>query len=318
VDRVGSAQSNIVLANLGVNRNHPDYFPILVMNQILGAGASSRLFMNLREEKGYTYGAYSSFDSRRLTGLFEATAEVRSAVTGDSLKEFFYELNRIRDEKVGENEIEDAKNFLTGVFPIRAETQEGLTNLIVAQKLYGLPDNYLQTYRDNVMGVTIDEIQRVANQYINPDKMALVIVGDAEEILKQAKSFAEKIEIFDTEGNPQDIEKYEQKENENPANVNGKWNLLIELQGQNLPVSFELNQTDSSFTGNFESPFGTGTVQQGLVTGSKIKGIILMDFQGQEVEISLNGNIENVTSIKGILVPNMEGLPDLPFSGEKA
>jgi predicted Zn-dependent peptidase len=317
VDRVGSAQSNIVLANLGVERTNPDYFPILVMNQILGAGASSRLFMNIREEKGYTYGAYSSFDSRRLTGSFEATAEVRTTVTGDSLKEFFYELNRIRDEKVGENEIQDAKNFLMGVFPIRAETQEGLTNLIVAQKLYGLPEDYLQTYRDKINAVTIEDIQRVANQYIHPDKIALVIVGDAEEILKQAKSYAEKVEIFDTYGNPQDIAKYERTGDEPSANVNGKWNLNIEIQGQELSVSFDLIQTDSTFTGSFESPFGAGEVKEGSVNGNKIKGTILVDFQGQEVEIMLNGNVENENSIKGILAPQMDGLPDLPFTGNK-
>lgn len=317
VDRVGSAQANIVLSNLGIERTNPDYFPILVMNQILGAGASSRLFMNIREDKGYTYGAYSSFDSRRLTGSFEATAEVRTAVTGDSLKEFFYELNRIRDDKVGENEIQDAKNFLTGVFPIRAETQEGLTNLIVAQKLYGLPDDYLQTYRDKIDAVTIEDVQRVANQYIHPPKLALIIVGDAEEILKQAKSYADKIEIFDTDGNPQDISKYEQKTDEPPANVNGKWNLQIDFQGQNLPVSFELNQTDSLFTGSFESPFGAGDIQEGSINGNKIKGNIAVDFQGQKVEISLNGNVENETSIKGILAPQMDGLPDLPFTGNK-
>ena len=113
---------------------------------------------------------------RKLAGDFEATAEVRTAVTGDSLKEFFYELNRIRDEKVSEDELADAKNFLTGVFPIRAETQEGLTNLIVSQELYDLPSDYLQTYRTDVNAVTVDEVLRVANKYINPEEMAIIIV----------------------------------------------------------------------------------------------------------------------------------------------
>ena len=182
VDRAGSAQSNIVLANLGIERTNPDYFSVLLMNQILGAGASSRLFMNIREEKGYTYGAYSNFDSRRLAGAFEASAEVRTEVTGASLKEFFFELERIRDTKVSETELLDAKNFLTGVFPIRAETQEGLTNLIVAQKLYGLPEDYLQTYRDKVNAVTVDDVQNAAEKYIHPEQIAMVLVGDAEEI----------------------------------------------------------------------------------------------------------------------------------------
>lgn len=201
VDRPGSAQSNIVLTNLGVKRTDPDYFPLIVMNQVLGAGASSRVFMNLREEKGYTYGAYTRLETKKLAGDFEATAEVRTAVTGDSLKEFFYELDRIRTEKVGEQELADAKNFLTGVFPLRAETQEGLTNLIVNQHLYGLPENYLQTYRENVDAVTADEVQQVAIKHVRPNEMAIVIVGDADEVLPQANDYAASVEIFDTEGN---------------------------------------------------------------------------------------------------------------------
>lgn len=317
VDRAGSAQSNIVLSNLGIERKNPDYFPVIVMNQILGAGASSRLFMNLREEKGYTYGAYASFDSRRLTGAFEATAEVRTQVTGDSLKEFFYELEKIRNEKVSDEELQDAKNFLTGVFPIRAETQEGLTNLIVAQKLYDLPDDYLQTYRENVNAVTVEEIQQVANKYVHPENLAIVIVGDAADVLKQANSYASKIEIFDTEGKLQDIAKYEQAADEPPANINGKWNLTIEFQGQNLPVSMDLLQEDSVFKGNFESPLGAGTVKEGNVSGSIVKATILVDFQGQEVDVLLNGNVEKENLIKGILSTQMEGLPDLPFVGSR-
>ncbi len=201
VDRQGSAQSSIVLTNLGIKRTDIDYFPVIVMNQVLGAGASSRMFMNLREEKGYTYGAYTRLGTKKLAGDFEATAEVRTPVTGDSLKEFFYELDRIRDDKIGDDEMADAKNFLTGVFPIRAETQEGLTNLVVNQHLYGLPDDYLQTYRENVDAVTAEDVQRVAIKHVRPDEMAIVIVGDAGEVLPQAKEYAETVEIFDTEGN---------------------------------------------------------------------------------------------------------------------
>jgi zinc protease len=200
VDRAGSAQSNIVLTNLAVPRTHPDYFPLLVMNQVLGAGASSRVFMNLREEKGYTYGAYTRLELKKLAGDIEATAEVRTAVTGDSLKEFFYELDRIRNTDVAAEEMADAKSFLTGVFPIRAETQEGLTNLIVNQYLYNLPEDYLQTYRDNVNAVTADDLRRVAIEHIRPFEMAIVIVGDAAEVLPQVESYSDSVEIFDTEG----------------------------------------------------------------------------------------------------------------------
>lgn len=201
IDRPGSAQSNIVIGNNGIKRTSSDYFPLLLMHTILGANASSRLFMNLREEKGYTYGAYSNLDARRLAGTFRTTAEVRTAVTGASLHEFFYELNRIRDDAVSQEEITNAKSYLTGVFPIRIETQEGLTDQLVSIKMYNLPDDYLKIYRDRVNAVTTEDIQRVAQTYVRPDQAAVVVVGDAAEITDQIKPYAEEIEYYDTEGN---------------------------------------------------------------------------------------------------------------------
>jgi len=157
--------------------------------------------MNLREEKGYTYGAYTNLDARRLAGTFRATAEVRTPVTGASLREFFYELNRIRDEPVSAEEIRNAKSYLTGVFPIRIETQDGLIDQLVSIKMFGLPDDYLRTYRDKVSAVSTDDIQRVARQYVTPDRAALVVVGDVAEVSDQIKPFADEIQIYDTEGN---------------------------------------------------------------------------------------------------------------------
>ncbi len=201
VDRPGSAQSNIVIANEAIKRTSPDYFPMLLMHTILGANASSRLFMNLREQKGYTYGAYSNLDARRLAGTFRATAEVRTAVTGASLHEFFYELDRIRDEAVSEDEITNAQSYLSGVFPIRIETQDGLIDQLVNMKMLDLPDDYLRTYRDRVNAVTTEEIRKAAQNYVTPNQAAVVIVGDAAEIMEQIKPYSEKIEVYDTEGN---------------------------------------------------------------------------------------------------------------------
>ena len=202
VDRPGSAQSNIVIANEGITRTSPDYFPMLLMHTILGANASSRLFMNLREEKGYTYGAYSNLDARRLAGTFRATAEVRTPVTGASLHEFFYELGRIRDEAVSAEELKNAKSYLAGVFPIRIETQDGLIDQLVSIRMYDLPPDYLETYRDRINAVTAADIQRVAQAHVTPDKAAVVIVGDAAEISEQVKPYAETIELYDTDGKP--------------------------------------------------------------------------------------------------------------------
>jgi predicted Zn-dependent peptidase len=171
------------------------------MHTILGANASSRLFMNLREQKGYTYGAYSNLDARRMAGTFRASAEVRTAVTGPSLHEFFYELNRIRDEAVSEAEINNAKSYLTGVFPIRIETQDGLIDQFVNIRMFELPDDYLNTYRDRISAVTTADIQRVAQRYVQPDRAAIVIVGDGAEVTEQVKQFSTEIEFYDTEGN---------------------------------------------------------------------------------------------------------------------
>jgi zinc protease len=200
VDRPGSAQSNIVIANLGLRRTHPDYFPALVMHTILGANASSRLFMNLREEKGYTYGAYTNLDARRDAGSFRATAEVRTPVTGDSLREFFYEFGRIRDEEVSEKELRDAKSYLTGIFPIRLESLDGLIDQLVQIRMFSLPADYLETYRDRVQAVTRREVMRVAREYVTPDRAAIVIVGDAAALGDQIAPYADAVELYDHGG----------------------------------------------------------------------------------------------------------------------
>jgi zinc protease len=315
VDRPGSAQSNIVLASPAIKRDSDDYFAFMLMNQILGAGASSRLFMNLREEKGYTYGAYSSIDARRLAGSFEATSEVRSAVTGESLKEFFYELKRIRDEKVSEEELTDAKNFLTGVFPIRAETQEGLTNLIVSQKLYNLPEDYLQTYRDKINEITIEDIERVAKEYVAPEKIAVVIVGDTENILEQVKDYASTIEIYDTEGNIQNMENYNQENTGETADVAGKWNLKLEAMGQELKVTLNLTQTEAEVSGTIETMFGNGEITYGRVKGNQITATAQAEVQGQSAEFTITGEVEEDT-MKGALTTQMIPMP-LEFTGTR-
>ena len=317
VDRPGSLQSNIVLANLAIDRSNPDFFPVLVMNQVLGAGASSRLFMNLREAKGYTYGAYSRFDTKRLAGNFETNAEVRTPVTGDSLKEFFYEINRIRNEKATEKELKDAKSFLTGVFPLRAETQEGLTNLLVSQQLYDLPADYLQTYRDKVNAITLEDVERVAKKYIAPDKIAIVVVGDAEEILKQVKPYSPKIEVFDADGKPMDVSSFGKDSNGTFAMVGGVWNLTIDFQGQAVPVTLTLKQDNAKVSGTLDSAMVKGEMTDAKVIGNKIIGVVKTQMGGQAMELNINGTVEGDT-MKGTVTIPMPGAPPLSFTGTRA
>ncbi|HUR96832.1 MAG TPA: pitrilysin family protein [Pyrinomonadaceae bacterium] len=315
VDRPGSAQTNIVLANIAFERNHPDYFPALVMNQILGAGASSRVFMNLREEKGYTYGAYTRLDAKRSAGDFEATAEVRTQVTGDSLREFFYELERIRTDRVSDEELADAKNFLTGVFPIRAETQEGLTNLIVNQQLYDLPADYLQTYRANVEAISAVDVERVANKYIQPDSLAIVLVGDAKDVLPQVRSYTDQINILDTVGNKMDLASYEEDPNAEEVDVAGTWELSLDFQGQQLPVTLTLEQNGERISGKIETVLGSGNIDDGTVKGDRITATANTEIQGQSVEFSITGSVKS-DSMSGTLSAPI--IPDsLSFEGKR-
>ena len=315
VDRPGSAQSNIVVSNLGVHRNHPDYFPLLLMNQVLGAGASSRVFMNLREEKGYTYGAYTRLDMKKLGGEFEATAEVRTPVTGESLKEFFYELERIRDEDVPDQELSDAKAYLTGVFPIRAETQEGMTSLIVGQQLHGLPSDYLQTYRDHVNAVTAEDVRRVARTHIRPGEAAIVIVGDAGEVVPQVGDFAAAIEIFDTEKNPKNLAEYDSDESGEPAHLAGVWELTLDFQGQSVPITMELTQEGSNVNGKLATMLGDGEIKEGRVNGTKFSATASTEMQGQSLDLSINGVI-NGEGIAGTISAPIIPAP-LTFTGQR-
>jgi len=317
VDRPGSAQSNIALANIALARTSPDYFPVLLMNQILGGGASSRLFMNLREEKGYTYGAYSSFDMRKTAGAFEASAEVRTDVTGASLKEFFTELDRIRTEEVPAQELQDAKNYLTGVFPIRLETQEGLTGQILATQLYDLRTDYLATYREKINAVTASDIQRVAQKYITPDRLAIVIVGDAAAISEQIKPFAEKIEYFDASGKSKELNKTMNNSAENTT-ADGTWNLSVSTPQGDLPISVTLTTNGSNLGGTINSPlFGNADITGGSVDGNKVNAVSAVSFQGQSIEVKINGTIEG-NSMKGSVTASIPGIPELSFTGTKA
>jgi len=166
------------------------------MHTILGGNASARLFMNLREEKGYTYGAYTQLDARRLAGSFRATTEVRGGVTGASLKEIFYELDRIRDEDVSDKELSDAKTYLTGIFPIRLETQEGLVDQLVQIRVHDLAPDYLETYRERIQRVTKEDVRRAAQRNVTPDRAAVVVVGDGAQIREQIAPYVARVEDF--------------------------------------------------------------------------------------------------------------------------
>ena len=308
VDRPGSAQSNIVIANSGITRTNPDYFPLLLMHTVLGATASSRLFMNLREEKGYTYGAYSNLDARRSAGSFRATAEVRSAVTGDSLKEFFYELDRIGSTPVSDKEIADAKSYLTGVFPIRLETQEGLTDQLVQIKMLGLPNDYLQNYRDRVQAVTVEEIQRVAAKYIRPDEAALIVVGDGASVLDQIKPYCDDIEIYNTAGKRKTAET-------SATDPVGSWTVEVETPlGQSIPATLTIARANGGFTAVIHSEMGDADLGTIELNNNSFHSVTSLEMDGHAVEADVSARFDG-DRVEGLL--KLQNAPELPFSGTK-
>jgi len=176
-----AAQSQIRIGWVGVPRSTADYFPLLVLNTILGGSFTSRLNQNLREEHGYSYGASSRFDMRLSAGAFQAGAGVQTDKTADALREFFKELKGIA-APVGAEELAKAKNYVALSFPGEFETITDLTAHLEEMAIYKLPDTYFSQYIANVQAVTAAAVQKAAATYIQPDKFAVVVVGDRKAI----------------------------------------------------------------------------------------------------------------------------------------
>lgn len=191
VDRQGSVQADIRVGRWAVDRTHPDYFPLLMAHTIFGGGASSRMFMNIREEKGYAYDAGSSFSARRTGGLFTARTQVRNDVVEPALEAVLAEMKRMGSEAVGKNELEFAKNYRSGLFVIQLETPSGLAAQLIGVKMNGLTNDYLEKYVTNIRAVAPEQVQAVGARYIDPAKSVVVLVGDADAIAGKLEKFGE-------------------------------------------------------------------------------------------------------------------------------
>jgi zinc protease len=201
IDRPGSVQTVLQLGNLGIERTSPDYFPMLLADRVLGGGPAARLFLNLREDKGYTYGAYSGFGGSKFRGTWQSSSEVRTEVTEGAMKEFMYELKRLRDEKVSAEELENAKRAIVGSFALSLEQPQFLLQNIITQKIYDLPADYWDTYPQKVAAVTVEDIQNVAQKYIDLDHLQVIAVGDASKAREVLTKYG-KVEVIDADGKP--------------------------------------------------------------------------------------------------------------------
>jgi zinc protease len=199
VDRPGSVQTTVVLGNIAIDRRDQDYIALNVANHIIGGGPAARLFLNLREEKGYTYGVYSSFTALKYPGPWRAGGDVRTEVTAEAMTEFYKEFQRIRDEKVPASELDEAKRAIVAGFALSLESPEELLGYAIVRKIYGFPVDYWDTYPAQVMAVTADDIQRVARKYINPENLQVVAVGDVSKIRPVLEKYG-PVEVYDAEG----------------------------------------------------------------------------------------------------------------------
>jgi len=187
VNKPDAVQTEVRVGHIGIPRKHPDYMAVNLAIRILGGEGSNRLHQILRTQRGLTYGAQANMDTLKETGDFEAETNTRSEATGEVLRLIVDEFWRIQRERVSEYELADAKAYLTGSFPLTIETPQSIAMQVVNVLFYGLPLEQLQTFRERVNAVSVDDIQRVAREFLRPDRLSVVLVGNASAFASQLK-----------------------------------------------------------------------------------------------------------------------------------
>src|SRR5207244_2197606 len=185
VNKPDAVQTELRVGHIGVPRKSPDYMALNLAVRILGGEGSNRLHQVLRTERGLTYGAQASFDTLKWSGDIEAETNTRSEATGEVLRLIVDEFWRLQRDRVGERELADAKAYLTGSFPLTIETPDQIAMQVLNVIFYDLPLEHLQTFRERVNAVTVDDVQRVARLYLKPDNLSVVLVGNAAAFTKQ-------------------------------------------------------------------------------------------------------------------------------------
>jgi predicted Zn-dependent peptidase len=201
IDRPGSVQTEIFVGNLAVKRVDPDYIPLRVLNRVLGGGVASRLFLDLREEKGYTYGAYSNVTGNIYPGILAARTEVRNAVTDGSIHELLLQLERMQQEAVPGEELENSRRSIVADFALSLERPQELLEDWLTVEYYGLPMDYWDRYPKEVAQVTSAKVQEIAKKYIDLDHLQIVCVGDRKEIKDVLEKYG-SLEVIDADGKP--------------------------------------------------------------------------------------------------------------------
>ncbi len=200
VDRPQSVQSVIYVGNLALRRTDPKFIPLTVANQVLGGSAASRLFMDLREQRSLTYGAYSGITERQEIAPFIAYAAVRNEVTADAMAGFMEHLDRIVAQAAPESELNDAKRFLSDSFPLEIETAARIASMVEFLRVYSLADDYWDGYRTSIRAVSTEEAHQAAREYIHPERALIVAVGKAADIVEPLRRYG-PVRVVDNNGN---------------------------------------------------------------------------------------------------------------------
>jgi len=195
----GAVQTQILAGCHAITRKNPDWIKLGLTNSLYGGAFNSRLVMNIREDKGYTYSPRSALHPLRQHGYFSISAAVRNDVVAASLAEMFYEIDKLRALAVPEAELTDAQNYVSGVFSMGLATQEGLLSQLTTVELNELPEDYLETYREKVRALKAEDVQSAARTYLDSANMQIVVVGDRAQIEAQAALFGD-LETYDAQG----------------------------------------------------------------------------------------------------------------------
>lgn len=201
VDRPASVQSQIVIGNLALKRSDPRFISLLVANQVLGGSAASRLFMDLREKRSLTYGAYSRVDEAIEVGSFRASAAVRTEVTDEAMKAFFEHLDAIVTSPPPEEELAAAHRYLADSFPLAIETPARIGDLVADLRLFGLPDDYWDTFRSKIREVSAQEAHEAAKTFVHPERAVVVVVGRAADVVPAVSKLG-NVRVVDVDGEP--------------------------------------------------------------------------------------------------------------------
>ena len=203
VNRPGSVQSNIVIGNTTFLPADTTYYPARIAAQVLGGGSDSRLFIILREQKSWTYGAYAGLRRNRGLGYWQATFEGRTEVTDSALVELLHQIDRIRTETIPDSELTSAKGFLVGSFPLTIETPRQIAQVVSTARLLGLGSTYVQSYRERLSAVSATRARAAAQRTIHRDALTVVVVGDGKALYDKLKLIA-PVRLVDIEGKPMD------------------------------------------------------------------------------------------------------------------